>query len=399
MKLPGYYTSGEFAKKAHVSVRTIRFYDKQNVLKPSFISESGARFYSDADFARLQQVLLLKYLGFSLEDIKNMTIGDSDSAILLNSLHLQLKLIQDKIEQMQLVEKAIRDTTTAIEQNNSVDWSKMLDLIHLTGMENSLKSQYQNAGNISARIKLHELYSVNKQGWFPWIFEKCNITKLAAQNSFINVLELGCGSGSLWQQNKENIPSNCNLVLTDISHGMLRDTQRSLKELGNRVKFKAFDCASIPYPDNSFDIVIANHVLFYVNDIDAVCMEAARVLKPQGHFICSTYSSNHMKEISALASEFDNRIVLSADKLYEKFGLDNGSDILSGHFSQIEKHIYEDRLIVDKPEPIIEYILSCHGNQSQYIIDRYKDFREFMTRKTARGLEITKEAGLFICTK
>lgn len=44
MKLPGYYTSGQFAHMAEVSVRTIRYYDQQNILKPSYINESGARF-------------------------------------------------------------------------------------------------------------------------------------------------------------------------------------------------------------------------------------------------------------------------------------------------------------------------------------------------------------------
>ena len=73
MKPAGYYTSGQFAKMAHISVRTVRFYDKQNILKPSYVSPAGSRFYTDQDFARLQQILLLKYLGFSLEDIKEMT--------------------------------------------------------------------------------------------------------------------------------------------------------------------------------------------------------------------------------------------------------------------------------------------------------------------------------------
>ena len=74
MKFPGYYTSGEFAQMAQVSVRTIRFYDKQNILKPSLVNDSGFRLYTDEDFTRLQQILLFKYLGFSLDDIREMTI-------------------------------------------------------------------------------------------------------------------------------------------------------------------------------------------------------------------------------------------------------------------------------------------------------------------------------------
>ena len=70
MKKEGYYSSGEFARMAHVTLRTIRYYDKQNILKPSYVSDAGARFYTDEDLARLQQILLLKFLGFSLDDIR-----------------------------------------------------------------------------------------------------------------------------------------------------------------------------------------------------------------------------------------------------------------------------------------------------------------------------------------
>ena len=70
-----YYTSGQFAKKANVTVRTIRFYDKQGILRPSKISEAGYRLYTDEDFGRLQKILSLKYLGFSLEEIMSLMIG------------------------------------------------------------------------------------------------------------------------------------------------------------------------------------------------------------------------------------------------------------------------------------------------------------------------------------
>ena len=53
--------------------------------------------------------------------------------------------------------------------------------------------------------------------------------------------------------------------------------------------------------------------------------------------------------------------------------------------------------MVPKPEPLISYVLSCHGNQGQYITERYKEFRAYVKRKTDRGFRITKEAGVFVC--
>lgn len=391
MKLPGYYSSGEFARMANVSIRTIRFYDKQNILKPSYVKSSGARFYTDSDLARLQQILLLKYLGFSLDDIREMTIGDTDYHFLRNSLNLQRKLIQDRIEQMQLVESAIEDTVAAIEQEHQVDWSHMLDLIHLTGMEKSLKTQYQNATNISARIRLHRDYSTNPQGWFPWIYEQCRIT--AGQK----ILELGCGDGALWTENRSLIPEDARILLSDISEGMLRDARRNIGQDDQRFSFAAFGCAQIPYEDQSFDLIIANHVLFYCEDLKQVCREIRRVLRPDGIFICSTYGTGHMKEISELVQQFDSRIVLSAEKLYERFGLENGQALLETCFSQVDCIRYEDSIELNRAEPLIEYILSCHGNQNQILLDRYKDFRGFTEKKAANGFHITKDAGIFRC--
>lgn len=322
-----------------------------------------------------------------------MTIDDTDYRFMKNSLNLQLKLVQDKIEQLQLVEKAIEDTSAAIEKDHNINWSQMLDLIHLTNMEQSLAAQYQNASNISARINLHHLYARNKQGWFPWIYEQCAIKE------GMSVLELGCGNGALWIENRSKLPADTDIVLSDISEGMIRDVRRTIGLDDPRFSFEVCDCHKLPFADNSFDLVIANHVLFYCKDIEQACKEACRVLKPDGRFLCSTYGKGHMKEISKLVTEFDERITLSADKLYERFGLENGHTLLNPHFNEVEMVLYDDGLIVTDAEPLISYILSCHGNQNHYILDRYKEFRSYVEKKTLHGFSITKEAGTFICKK
>ena len=392
MKKDGFYSSGEFANMAHITKKTLRYYDAHNILKPSYLTPYGARFYSDEDFARLQQILLLKYLGFSLDDIREMTINDSDYHFMADALKLQRKLVQDKIEQLQLVERAIQDTSKAIEEEHSVNWSQMLKLIHLTGMEKSMKNQYQNASNISARIQLHNKYSTNTQGWFPWIFDQCHM----AEHS--TVLDIGGGDGSLLLENTEKIPKQRHVVLSDISEGMLRDTRRAIHAnvKTSRFDFQVFDCERIPYPDNSFDLVIANHILFYCKNLTSVFEEISRVLKTGGTFVCSTYGAAHMKEINELVSEFDDRIVLSADRLFERFGKENGADLLAPYFQNIKWLSYEDSLHVTEPETLISYVLSCHGNQNQYIIDHYKEFRNYVRKKTEDGFTITKDAGIFI---
>ena len=385
-----YYSSGEFARMAQITVRTVRYYDKQNILKPSLVTPTGARFYTEEDFARLQQIMLLKYLGFSLEDIRELTVNDSDYSYLEHSLEQQQNLVRDRIEQLQLVEQAIGETVTEIRQQQNVDWNRMRELIHLTGMENSLKAQYRNSTNISARIRLHRLFSSNKQGWFPWIYEQCQITE------GMKILELGCGNGRLWIENKAKLPADCEIILSDISEGMIRDVRREQSLQDDRFSFAAFDCHAIPYEDASFDLVIANHVLFYCKDVDRVCSEVGRVLKPGGRFVCGTYGVAHMQEVSRLVTQFDDRITLSGENLYEHFGKENGAQALAPYLAEVDSQQYEDALIVTQAEPLIEYVLSCHGNQNQYILEKYNKFRKYVEGQIRNGYTITKDAGIFI---
>ena len=71
-----YYFSGEFAKLANVTQRTLRYYDKIGLLKPSLIMENGYRKYSDDDLIQLQKIVFYKQLGFSLEEIFPMILNE-----------------------------------------------------------------------------------------------------------------------------------------------------------------------------------------------------------------------------------------------------------------------------------------------------------------------------------
>ena len=393
MKLPGYYSSGEFAHKTHITKKTLRYYDEHNIFKPSYVTDKGARFYNDNDFAKLQQIQFFKYLGFSLDDIKEMTLREVDSKTILDSFHMQLGLIEERMEQLELMKSALKDASDIIERGADADWSHMLDLVNMNEMEQKLKKQYKDASNISARINLHRDYSLNPVSWFEWIFNQCVF------ESGYSVLELGCGDASLWSRNAERIPANMDILLTDISYGMIRDAARNLSDNGSQFRYEVMDAHHIYKLDDSFDRIIANHVLFYCDNLDMVCSEVYRVLRPGGIFICSTYGSDHMKEISLLVKAFDDRIELSADKLYDHFGKENGKKQLQEFFSDVSWVQYDDSLYVTDYEPVVEYVLSCHGNQNRLIVDRYKEFVAFVKEKTDTGLKITKDAGGFIARK
>ena len=392
MTKKGFYSSGEFAARAHVSLRTVRYYDRIGLLSPPAHSDTGARLYNDADLGRMQQILLYKYLGFSLDDIREMTMAGADQHFLLETMRVQQKLVQERIGQMQAVAEALSSTMSALKKGQEVDYDHMLALIDSDAMERSLKTQYQNAANITARIRLHSLYSTNPLGWFVWLYQQASI------QDGMKILEIGCGNGALWQQNLSVLPPHVQIVLSDISAGMIHDVQNRFRN-DARFSCMVFDAAHMPFDDNTFDLVIANHMLFYCDDLSQVLQECARVLRVNGHLEASTYSSRHMKEITELVQSFSPQIVLSKDKLYEKFGLDHGAQLLSPYFRDIERRKYQDSIVLHEAEPLIAYILSCHGNQNQLLLDRYKEFHDYVVKMTAGGFTITKDAGVFLAVK
>jgi ubiquinone/menaquinone biosynthesis C-methylase UbiE len=82
-----------------------------------------------------------------------------------------------------------------------------------------LHDQYKDSSNFSARVELHRRFSTNKYGWHRWVFDHIK----AAPDS--NVLELGCGPGLLWRANRDRIPDDWHITLSDFSPGMLQEAR------------------------------------------------------------------------------------------------------------------------------------------------------------------------------
>lgn len=379
-----YYKTGQFARLANVSERTIRYYDKIGLLKPSFVMENGYRQYSDLDLLKLQKILSLKHLGFSIEEIFPMVM---DNTNLKESFELQIDLIEDKISHLQ----SLKDALKRASNSSNLSWNMILSLVQLSNEETNIIEQYKNAKNLNDRISLHEKYSTNSQGWFNWLFEKIDFSKVN------RLLELGCGNGKLWQENNIDL-RNREIFLSDISEGMVEEVRN---KLGSDFNCIIADAEKIPFKDAYFDSIIANHVLFYLNDLNQGLKEISRVLKSNGILYCSTYGSRHMKEITDIVQNFDSRINLSNHSLYDVFGLENGESILKQYFTNVQRMDYQDSLEITESKPLIDYIMSCHGNQNEILGPRLSEFKEYIEELLQNDgkIVVTKQAGLFVCEK
>ncbi len=128
-----YFRTGDFAARAGVSVRTIRYYDRIGLLKPAAYSASGQRWYTEADYARLRQILTLKRMGLSLEDIRQVLT--THPAALQHLLERQKRLLQAQAQQLlqavQTIEAAQRSLRTS-QPCNLDTFFDMLQVITMT---------------------------------------------------------------------------------------------------------------------------------------------------------------------------------------------------------------------------------------------------------------------------
>jgi MerR family transcriptional regulator, thiopeptide resistance regulator len=126
------YRTGQFAQRANVSIRTLRFYDKLGLLSPSARSESGYRLYSDEDLPVLQQIVALKYLGLSLEEIRECL--NRRPGHLAQTLERQKRLMAEKRTHLEGVMRAIEEAEKRLE-SGSFEWNDLTRVIDAMQME------------------------------------------------------------------------------------------------------------------------------------------------------------------------------------------------------------------------------------------------------------------------
>ena len=240
--------------------------------------------------------------------------------------------------------------------------------------------QYATAARLNTRISIHEKYSRNRQPFGEWV------TAHYALQPGERVLELGCGTGSMWRG--VTLPEGCRVTLTDYSAGMLEAARENAAHL--HAEFAVADAQAIPYPDGAFDVVIANMMLYHVPDIGRALREIRRVLRPGGRFIAATFGENGVVQaVSAmLGMPFDTNM---------RFTLQNGGAQLAEVFREVQRFDREDALEVTDLGDLIAYLRSMQQMTALADVPDERLRACFAAHMTGGVLTLPKEYGLFLC--
>jgi len=256
--------------------------------------------------------------------------------------------------------------------------------------------QYRDASNLNARIQLHQQFSTNGYDFHRWIFDHV-LDALALDGE---LLEVGCGSAELWRKNLHRLPSGWHVTLTDFSPGMLETAKQVVAAHTDQFTVTEASVQELPFPDASFDVAIANHMLYHVPDRERALAELRRVLRPGGRLFAATNGQNHLRGMTELVAPFVSIAAPDRSNYERGFSLENGAEQLARHFARVSLDRYEDGLVITESGPLLAYLLSMPTEYTppQEHIDRLA--RSLDDRIAATGaIHIAKDTGLFIATR
>lgn len=218
----------------------------------------------------------------------------------------------------------------------------------------SLHNAYADERFLRVRQEIHEQYTLPKVDYAGWVIDR------AAWTSPQRLLDVGAGSGLYHGSVHQRFP-NVEYYALDLGHGMLRHHPQP-------AQLTVADAQRLPFMDGSFDVVMAHHMLFYVEDIDTALDEFKRVMTSDGTLLTATNSVQTMPEFQAL---FRRALLLLSNQVrpnshylvppHNNYTLENGVRRLARYFHTVIRHDLPTALVFPEIEPVITYLDSLRA--------------------------------------
>jgi ubiquinone/menaquinone biosynthesis C-methylase UbiE len=214
-----------------------------------------------------------------------------------------------------------------------------------------VKRQFSTEEFLRIRQETHDKYTVPAVNFSEWAL---NCVQWAGDE---RVLDIGAGNGIYYAKLKHMHP-NVQYFGVDLFEKMLLSHPAP-------ANLSQADAVALPFPDGTFDVVMANHVLFFVSDIDQAVREIRRVLKPKGLLMAATNSVQNMPELQVLMrraivllSRSGGQNARPPSAFSDNFALENGTRILARHFYAVVRHDLPSALVFPETDPAMAYLES-----------------------------------------
>ncbi len=343
------YQPAEFARIVGMTKRAIRHYNDLGILVPSFVNELGHKFYSDYNFYEAQRILSLRFIGFSLEEIKD--IQKSHTGI-KESLKLQHVVMQEKVNQIQSIITAISDMEHTVEQSGEIVWENIFNAVKFAKYE-------------MVKEKMMEYYDERAKE-YDEIFEgKGSATDFKPQfyatdikeiEKFMenfgkgNIIDIACGSG-YWLKYYYNKCST--FTFLDQSEQMIKQCKLRASEYGVLDKSRIIKSDILDYVFNEnekYESALIGFLLghFTKTQEEVFFNKLKSILKPESEvlIIDSTWTKERAKkqnkEDIAIRSLNDGR----SYKIYKKyFDVDDLPKLLNSYGITVKDYFFGNTFV------------------------------------------------------
>jgi SAM-dependent methyltransferase len=222
-------------------------------------------------------------------------------------------------------------------------------------------------------------------------------------------LDIGSGSGAYVEPLCGRLTHGGRVLAGDLSWGMLRDL--AAKSLLVSVVLLNADARRLPLPDGCCDVVLANHMLFHVPQMEAAVIEFCRVLRPGGHLLAATNARDAMQSFITQMEEAVCALgypgVSFPVSPHVRFTLENGWDVLRPCFPDVVQHVDGSALVFPDATPAVAYIDSLRPTYEPWLPDGIawetlieQVERQIRAQIAARGVyRVAKTGGVFIATR
>jgi ubiquinone/menaquinone biosynthesis C-methylase UbiE len=223
---------------------------------------------------------------------------------------------------------------------------------------------YGDPAKLSARAELQRRFSVNPVSIAEWELGLVDLSHVQ------HALDAGCGTGTfLVPLARRLAPHGATVIGLDLAEGTLGQARARVQAEGLPVDCLIGDVEALPFDTGSFNLVLANYMLYHVPDLDQAIAELRRVLRQGGTLLAATNGQGHMRELWQMVEQALLRLGMSPQTvtaLLERarpaealsFRLDNGAQWLRRAFTDVHLERYPDALYVTEVEPLVAYLLS-----------------------------------------
>lgn len=253
------------------------------------------------------------------------------------------------------------------------------------------EKQYKTTNNLMARICLHNKFS--NYSFHSWVWGNLPIPMKP-----LRILQVGCGTGQFFKENHTKLPNGSIITLTDISPSMLNQAKENIKR--DNFIFEVADMENLRYDDNSFDIVIAHHIIYHATSKNIALLELKRVVKEDGFVSITTNSKNHMLNLFQLGIKLDKNF--PKDRHIDSFTMEIADKYLCEYFVKINKRISFDNLYVSNANYLTDFIRSeIEPRMPNLNKNFYKLYNKVIQEEIKKNkfFIIPKISPLYICYK